>query len=202
MSLQPASPRSASGRPITAMPAPRPLAIASTLIAYARLLRGISSAAATAIRRSSARPIGRPIDCVATSTPKFGARAPRAENNGANQAASTIIRRRPARSAMKAIGRANTMPTRTITPPTPCPNLPMPKSFAAKLAVCVNSVLANAELIEAAASRPSNSACRGSRRSGGAHQGCAPWVLTRPCRPIVRRTGRLNNHPNQGIERP
>ena len=52
---------------MTATPAPMPLAMAKILIAYARELRGISSVAITAIKRSRANPRGRPIVCVATS---------------------------------------------------------------------------------------------------------------------------------------
>ena len=49
-------------------------------------MRGISSATATAIRKSSASPSGRPIACVATNSGKFGASAPSAVTIGADQA--------------------------------------------------------------------------------------------------------------------
>ena len=70
------------------------------------------------------------------------------------------------------------MPARTIEPATPTPELPTPKSSAANLTVWVNSVLMNAELIDAAASRPSTRIWRSVSRSGGAHHGfeCGtPW---------------------------
>ena len=103
-------------------------------------------------------------------SPNDGAIAPRTDNSGASQATATITRRRPMRSASTAAGSAITMPTRTTAPAMPIPVLSTPKSSAAKLTVWVNSVLTNAALIEAAASRPSTSTCVGSSRSGGAHQ--------------------------------
>ena len=48
-------------------------------------------------------------------------------HSGASQAVTTIIRRRPQRSARIANGMAITTPSRTITPPTPWPLLSMPK---------------------------------------------------------------------------
>ena len=150
---------------------PSPLAIASTLTAYARLLRGISSAATTATRKSSASPSGRPIACVATRNGNVGANAPIAVTTGAATAIAVTTRRRPIRSASTATGRTRTIPARTTEPATPTPVSLTPKSSAAKLTVWVNSVLTNADDIDAAASRPSTVSARGSRRSGGAHHG-------------------------------
>jgi hypothetical protein len=58
------------------------------------------------------------------------------------------------RSAMTAAGIATTMPARTIAPAMPIAVSLAPKSSAAKFTVCVKSVLTNAALIDAAASRP------------------------------------------------
>ena len=168
---------SASGSAITATPAPSPLAIASTLTAYARLLRGISSAATTATRKSSASPSGRPIACVATRNGNDGAKAPSAVTTGAATAIAVTTRRRPIRSASTATGSTSTMPARTTEPATPTPVSLTPKSSAAKFTVWVNSVLTNADDIDAAASSPSTVSARGSRRSGGAHHGVgAAWA--------------------------
>ena len=79
----------------TAIPAPSPLAIASTLTAYARELRGISSAATTATRKSRASPSGRPIVCVATRIGNVGATAPAAATSGAAKPTATITRAPP-----------------------------------------------------------------------------------------------------------
>ena len=84
------------------------------------------------------------------------------------------------------------------------PPSPTPKSSAAKFTVCVNSVLTNAEDIEAAASRPSTVRPRGSSRSGGAHHGVgarwswAAWVGADPRRPIDHRSGSANTQANHG----
>ena len=64
-------------------------------------------------------------------------------------------------------------------PATPWPQLPMPKSSAAKFTVWVNSVLTNAAVSEAAARRPRTRTSRSSRRSGGAHHGCRPGGSSR-----------------------
>ena len=98
------------------------------------------------------------------------------------------------------------IPARTTEPAMPTPLSLMPKSSAAKLTVWVNSVLTNADDIDAAASRPSTSSVRGSRRSGGAHHGvrvensvCA-FVGAAPRRAIDHRTGSANTQANHGIE--
>ena len=81
-----------------------------------------------------------------------------------------------------------------------------PKSSAAKLTVWVNSVLTNADDIDAAASSPSTSSVRGSSRSGGAHHGVrvvyssCGCVGAVPRRAIDQRTGSANTHANHGIE--
>ncbi len=195
---------SASGSASTATPAPSPLAIASTLTAYARLLRGISSAATTAMRKSRASPRGRPIIWVATRNGKFGASPPAAVTSGAANAIAITTRRRPIRSARIAKGSTSTMPARTSDPPTPTPVSPMPKSSAANATVWVNRVLTNADDIDAAASSPSTVSRRGSSRSGGAHHGVgtawtwAAWVGAAPRRAIAHRTGRANSQANHG----
>ena len=188
--------RQVAGQP-TATPAPSPPARASTLNAYARLFRGISSAATTPISSASASPTGRPMVCVPTSTQKFGAMAPSAHHRGATHAVTTIICRRPRRSASIANGIAITTPSRTITPPTPWPRSSIPNPSAAKLAVCVNSVLANAAAIDAAASSPSVATFRCVSRSGGDHHGTASSACGRWRK--VPRTGKANNHPNHGM---
>ena len=197
---------SASGSAITATPAPRALAIASRLTAYARLLRGISSAATTAIMKSRARPSGRPIACVATRSGNVGAIAPAAVTSGAANAIAVTTRRRPTRSASTATGSTSRIPARTIEPAIPRPASLTPKSSAAKFTVWVNSVLTNADDIDAAASRPSTVSARGSSRSGGAHHGVgaacswAGWVGAAPRRASAHRTGRANTHANQGSD--
>ena len=84
---------------------------------------------------SSARPSGRDTACVAVSTAKFGASAPRVPITGAVHAAMSIALRRPMRSAANVSGSANTMPSRTTVPATASPCLSMPKSFAANVDV-------------------------------------------------------------------
>ncbi|CAB4812594.1 unannotated protein [freshwater metagenome] len=98
-SRQPLSPKSANFSAATATPAPIPEAIANRLSAYARLLRGMSSAAATVASIDRARPNGRAMVCEPVSTQNDGDSAPSAQNSGVNQASSTMVRRRPMRSA-------------------------------------------------------------------------------------------------------
>ena len=101
------------------------------------------------------------------------------------------------------------MPARTIEPATPTPVSPTPKSSAAKLTVWVNSVLTNADDIDAAASRPSTVSARGSRRSGGAHHGVGRQVVVvgvgrapRPGGRAPSARGRANSHANHGSDQP
>src|SRR5262249_29205599 len=95
---------------------------------------------------------------------------------------------------------------RTTEPAMPTPASLTPKSSAAKLTVCVKSVLTNAEDIEAAASSPSTVSARGSRRSGGAHHGVVSvyswWGLVGadPRRASAQRRGRPKTHANQGSD--
>ena len=169
-------------------------------------MRGISSVATTATRKSRASPSGRPTAWVATRNGNVGAMAPAAETSGAATAITVTIRRRPARSASAATGSTKMIPARTTEPAMPTPASPTPKSSAAKLTVWVNSVLTNADDIDAAASRPSTVSIRGSRRSGGAHHGvlvaCSTggWVGSARRRPSVQRTGRANSQANHGSE--
>ena len=112
------------------------------------------------------------------------------------------------RSASTATGSTRMMPARTNEPATPTPVSLTPKSSAAKLTVWVNSVLTNADDIDAAASSPSTVSARGSRRSGGAHHGVGAaraWCVGRASAP--RRGGRspsapeaANSQANHGIE--
>ena len=103
-------------------------------------------------------------------------------------ATPVTTRRRPMRSARTASGRTSRIPPRTIEPAMPMPVSPTPKSSAAKLTVCVKSVLTKADDIDAAASSPSTVMARVSRRSGGAHHGvgatwsCSAWVSAAPRR--------------------
>ena len=88
----------------------------------------------------------------------------------------------------------------------PTPLSLTPKSSAAKLTVWVNSVLTNAEDIDAAASRPSTVSVRGSRRSGGAHHGVAVacvgggWVGGAPRRASDQRSGSAKTQANHGSD--
>ena len=68
------------------------------------------------------------------------------------------------------------------------------RGSAANSAVWVNSVLTNAVLIDAAASRPSTSTWVGSRRSGGVHQPVGEIRLD-----MAARTAGRNSQPNHGI---
>ena len=90
------------------------------------------------------------------------------------------------------------MPQRTITPATAWPLSPIPKSSAAKLTVCVNSVLTNAADIDAAASRPSTLTWIGVSRSGGAHGGSDPSPRDRVGAGATR-IGHAKIQPNHGI---
>ena len=130
-SRQERSPRSASGRAITAVPAPKPLNIASMPVANAREFLGISSMAMTAMRMSSVRPKGRPMVCVATSAGNDGASAPNAHTMGATHATTSIRGRRPRLSARTTRGRQMRMPHRTTAAPMPWPDVATPNSSAA-----------------------------------------------------------------------
>ncbi len=168
-------------------------------------MRGISSAATTATRKSRAKPSGRPTAWVATRIGNVGASAPAAVTTGAATAISVTMRRRPARSAMAATGSTKMIPARTTDPAMPMPLSPTPKSSAAKLTVWVNRVFMNAEDIDAAASRPSTFSARGSMRSGGAHHGvvigpACGRVGAMPRRAIVQRRGSANTHANHGSD--
>ena len=94
------------------------------------------------------------------------------------------------------------IPARTTAPATLNPKLPTSKSSAANWAVCVKSVLVNADDIEAAASSPSTSAWRASIWSGGAHHGVRSGrdrSGRRAATPSRARTGSANSQPNHGI---
>ena len=112
-------PRSANGSDPTAMPPPIPLMTARSPVAYARVLRGISSSATTAIKMSSVRPSGRPIACVPTRKTYDGAMAPSADTNGAAQAIAIITGRRPYLSANATSGKQMMMPNLTTDAPIP-----------------------------------------------------------------------------------
>ena len=157
---------------MTAIPAPSPDAIAITLMAYARLLRGISSATTTAIRKSSARPEGA-TDRLRRDQQRE-VRRQRAERAGdrcgPGRESHHPFRGRPGRRSPPAAGRSRCRPGRCSSRcRSRCRSTP--KSSAANCAVWVNRVLVNADDIDAAARRPSTSAWRSSIRSGGAHHG-------------------------------
>ena len=99
------------------------------------------------------------------------------------------------------------MPARTTAPAMPMPVSPTPKSSAAKLTVWVNSVLMNADDIDAAASSPSTRELarvepvgRRPPRASAMAWSVGRWVGAAPRRAIAQRTGSANSQANHGSD--